>query len=329
MLYPLTFDPIFKERVWGGRNLESLYGKPLPPDVPIGESWEITDRPEGVSVIAHGPLKGKDLRWLMQSHANELLGPEHASSPRFPLLVKILDARQRLSVQVHPPSGIAPELGGEPKSEMWHITHADPDADIYVGLRNGVSRETFERGMSDGSVEDCLHRIETGAGDSIYLPSGRLHAIGGGNVIFEIQQNSDTTYRVFDWNRVGLDGKPRQLHVDQALRSIDFADFEPPLSAEPWIKGDGLESRLLTSNEHFEVVRLKLSSDEVLEWKVDGPWIIAAVDKTIEILGENAPPALRPGQFAVIPACQESLKLRGEEDAALLRVRLGVGHPKA
>ena len=140
MLYPLTFHPIFKDRVWGGRNLERLYQKSLPPAVPIGESWEITDRPEGVSVIAHGPLAGKDLRWLMEHHRQDLLGDAADCGGRFPLLIKLLDAQDTLSLQVHPPAAVAAQLGGEPKTEMWYIADAQPDASLFVGLKPGVTR---------------------------------------------------------------------------------------------------------------------------------------------------------------------------------------------
>src|SRR5579859_6328112 len=228
-LYQLTFKPIFKERVWGGRKLEQLYKKELPAGAVIGESWEISDRPGDASVVANGPLAGKDLRWLMEHHAAELLGAAAAKTDRFPLLVKILDAAEKLSLQVHPPASVAAALGGEPKTEMWYVAEADPGADIFVGLKSGVTRSEFEQKIKDGTVADCFHRIEVGKGDVMFLPSGRVHALGAGSVIFEIQQNSDTTYRVFDWNRVGLDGKPRELHVEKSLASIDFNDFEPGL----------------------------------------------------------------------------------------------------
>src|SRR5437588_2848400 len=143
MLYPLTFHPIFKGRVWGGRKLEELYKKPLPAAVPIGESWEISDRPGDVSVIANGPLAGKDLHWLVQNRASELLGVGAPPHERFPLLVKILDAREKLSLQVHPPIDKAEELGGEPKTELWHIANAAPGAELYVGLKRGVTRQQF------------------------------------------------------------------------------------------------------------------------------------------------------------------------------------------
>src|SRR2546427_778804 len=229
MLYPLTFHPLLKERVWGGRKLAEIYHKPLPPGVPIGESWEISDRPGDVSVIANGPLAGKDLHWLIEQHAQELLGSAGLQHGRFPLLIKILDAEEKLSLQVHPPPEQAHELGGEPKTEMWYIADAAPGAELFVGLKRGVTREQFEQKIRDGSVEACVHRLNVHAGDAMFLPSGRLHAIGAGLVIFEIQQNSDTTYRVFDWNRLGLDGKPRALHVEESLASINFDDFEPGL----------------------------------------------------------------------------------------------------
>src|SRR5438874_11713505 len=165
MLYPLTFHPIFKERVWGGRNLERLYQKPLPPEAPIGESWEITDRPEGVSVIANGPLAGKTLHWLMENHREELLGASNTATDRFPLLIKILDAEDTLSVQVHPPAAVAAKLGGEPKTEMWYIAEAAPNAELFVGMKRGVTRGEFEKKLQDGTVAECIHSVKVKAGD--------------------------------------------------------------------------------------------------------------------------------------------------------------------
>src|SRR5688500_16350526 len=251
MLYPLTFQPIFKERVWGNRKIETLYGKALPPDKPIGESWEISDRPDDVSVIANGPLAGKDLQFIMQHHQKELLGYEGAN--RFPLLIKILDAQENLSLEVHPPPSVAPSLKGEPKTEMWYITDATPDAEPFVGLKQGVTREQFENKIHDNTVAECFNRIPVQAGDAMFLPSGRVHAIGAGLVIFEIQQNSDTTFRVYDWDRLGLDGRPRDLHVTESLASIDFADVEPSLvSSEPSIEGQ-FASRPLVRDALFNV----------------------------------------------------------------------------
>ncbi|MGK0200496.1 MAG: mannose-6-phosphate isomerase, partial [Yoonia sp.] len=160
MLYPFSFKPILMERVWGGRRLGEMYGKALPPEVPIGEAWEITDRPEGVSEITNGTLAGRNLRWLMENHRDELLGPGLDYDGRFPLLIKILDSTQKLSLQVHPPAHKAAELNGEPKTEMWYVADATADAEVFVGLKQGVTPEEFQRRIGDGTVAECFHRIE-------------------------------------------------------------------------------------------------------------------------------------------------------------------------
>ena len=321
MLYPFIFRPILKERIWGGRELERLYAKPLPPGKPIGESWEISDRPGDASVIANGPLAGKNLRWLMENHARELLGDaKPAAGGRFPLLCKILDAREKLSLQVHPPANKAVELKGEPKTEIWFIADAAPDASLYVGLKRGVTRADFEKEISDGSVADCFHRIPVRAGDAMFLPSGRVHAIGSDLVIFEIQQNSDTTYRVFDWNRVGLDGKPRELHVAQSLASIDFNDFEPKL-VETKFNADGkIQKRPLVNDPLFNVETWKLNSGAGGLLKPKKLQIIAATGGKIEIKSGPISVNLSAGQFCLIPASLERTEVLAKSDAALLRV---------
>jgi mannose-6-phosphate isomerase len=301
MLYPLTFHPIFKERIWGGRNLERLYGKKLPPGKIIGESWEISDRPEGVSAIANGPLAGKDLRWLMDHYARELLGEAQSSHGRFPLLVKILDAQEKLSLQVHPPAGIANRLGGEPKTEMWYIAEATADAELFVGLKRGTTKPAFAARIQNGTVAKSFHRLPVRAGDAMFLPSGRVHAIGAGNVIFEIQQNSDTTYRVFDWNRVDASGQPRELHIEQSLESIDFEDFEPKLVPSAEI-ADPCGSRELVANTLFEVREHRLDGGRSLETSRNRLSILAILSGTLmtDVLGE--PLLLHAGDFAMVPA---------------------------
>jgi mannose-6-phosphate isomerase len=225
---------LYQQRVWGGRALAEAFGRNLPPDEPIGESWEIVDRPEAQSIVAGGPLAGLTLRAALVRQSAGIMGPAWPSSKPFPLLVKWLDCRERLSLQVHPPAAVAAELKGEPKTENWYIARASADAHVMVGLRRGVSRLQFERAIADNTLEACVHRFPVAAGDSILVHSGQVHAIDGGNLILEIQQNSDTTYRVYDWGRLGLDGRPRQLHLDASLRSITWNDFEPePVRAVP------------------------------------------------------------------------------------------------
>ena len=321
MFYPLTFHPIFKERVWGGREMERLYKKKLPAGRPIGESWEISDRPGDVSVIANGPLAGKNLRWLMENHRAELLGDaKPANENRFPLLCKILDAREKLSLQVHPPAGKAAELGGEPKTEMWFIADAAPGAELFVGLKRGVTRAEFEKKVETGEVAECFHRVSVRAGDAMFLPSGRVHAIGAGLVIFEIQQNSDTTYRVFDWNRGGLDGKPRELHVAQSLASIDFNDFEPALVQGKFTGDRSIKRRPLVNDPLFNVEAWRMNAGAGVTLKPRTLQIIAGSCGRLEIQSGSAPIKLSAGQFCLVPACLERTEVLAKSDAVLLWV---------
>jgi mannose-6-phosphate isomerase len=324
MLYPFTFHPIFKERVWGGRELERLYGKILPSGTPIGESWEISDRPGDASVIANGPLAGKNLRWLMENHRAELLGDaKPANENRFPLLCKILDAREKLSLQVHPPASKAAELGGEPKTEMWFIAAAAPNAELFVGLKRGVTRTEFEKKVRTGEVAECFHRVPVRAGDAMFLPSGRVHAIGAGLVIFEIQQNSDTTYRVFDWNRVGLDGKSRELHVAQSLASIDFNDFEPTRVETKFVADGKIQKRALVNSPLFNVEAWKLNSGAGSLLQPKKLQLIAVPNGEVEIKSGATAVKLSAGQFSLIPASLERTEILAESDTALLRVEAG------
>ena len=250
----ITFQPLYKQRVWGGTTLESELDRTLPEGAkPCGESWEIVDREDDQSVVTSGSLEGKTLQQLWSDHREDIFGSVE-SSERFPLLFKVLDARSDLSIQVHPPQEIAADLGGEPKTEMWYIAHADPGAKLYVGLNPGVDEDKFRSALKDGTVEDCVNVIEPKAGDSIFIPSGRLHAIGAGLLIYEIQQNSDTTYRVYDWGRKGLDGKLRELHVEESLKCIDFTDVSPQMD----VPQDGI----LAKCEYFTVSRAALQAGQ-------------------------------------------------------------------
>ena len=228
--YPITFEPIFQQRIWGGRRLAELFGKALPDDVPIGESWELADLPNGRSVAANGPLAGQTLTAILQQHGHAVTGKPNFTGP-FPLLIKLLDAEEVLSVQVHPDAEACRTMGkGEPKTECWYIVDARPGAVIYKGLKPGTTRDAFVEAIHDGTCAELLNRVPVEVGQCHFLPSGMCHAIGAGLVIAEIQQPSDTTYRVFDWNRIDkATGRPRQLHIDEALHSIRFDD-DPPLA---------------------------------------------------------------------------------------------------
>ncbi len=230
---PISFTPLYQKRVWGGRSLQTTFARALPDTTELyGESWEISDRAHDMSIVCGGVYDGLSLNTLWREKREQVFGTGLPEADRFPLLVKILDCCSDLSVQVHPPEAQARAYGGEPKTEMWYIAAARPGAKLYVGIKEGVTPESFKEGIENGKVEELLHTITPQAGEHLLLDSGRLHAIGAGLLIYEVQQNSDTTYRVFDWNRQGLDGQPRALHVTESLACIDFADVEPQMDTK-------------------------------------------------------------------------------------------------
>jgi mannose-6-phosphate isomerase len=210
--------------VWGGRRLGTLLGKPLPPQGTYGESWEISDHASHFSVVASGPQRGKTLRQLMEQDAPSLLGRAAARYPTFPWLVKLLDAADWLSVQVHPPQDRVGRLwpGEHSKTEAWFILDAAPGSRVYAGLLPGVDEPRLRAALDDGRAAECLHSFAPRPGDCIFLPAGTVHAVGGSVMMAEVQQTSDATFRLYDWDRIGADGKPRQLHIEEALQCIDW-----------------------------------------------------------------------------------------------------------
>ena len=282
MSKPIFFKPIYQERVWGGRALSSALNRDLPEGKRIGESWDIVDRPEAMSLVGVGDQVGKSLRDLISEDPTGIMGKGYDPERPFPILVKWLDCADRLSLQVHPPASVAGALGGEPKTENWYIAECAENASLIVGLKNGATREEFERRLKDDSLEECVHRFPVTPGESILVESGRIHAIDAGNLILEIQQNSDTTYRVYDWGRVGLNGQPRQLHVDQSLQCIDWEDFEPST-----IQPQAGQSVLADCDE-FRLVKYTLSGDSSpFVLPAGEARLISVVDGSVLIGGET------------------------------------------
>jgi mannose-6-phosphate isomerase len=220
--YPLKSVPVFKQRIWGGQRLHDVFGKALPVGVKIGESWEVADLAEGQSTVGNGEFIGRPLGSAVRQNKEMIAGTKDFPE-QFPLLIKFLDAQDVLSVQVHPDPETCRRMGkGEPKTECWYIIAAEPGAVIYKGLNKPVTKERFAKAIADGTVSDLLAKVPVKAGECHFLPAGTAHAIGAGLLIAEIQTPSDTTYRVFDWNRLGDDGKPRPLHIAEALECIHF-----------------------------------------------------------------------------------------------------------
>ncbi len=220
---PLKFIPILKRIRWGGRRLGELLGKPIGDAFDYAESWEICDHGADQSVVESGAFSGWNLQKLVRERPHELLG-RHCGAQKFPLLLKFLDAHDRLSVQVHPNDAQATNYfaGERGKTEAWIILAADPGSCVFAGLKQEIDESTLREALDRGRVEKCLHRVEVATGDCLFIPAGIVHAIGEGIVLAEVQQSSDLTFRLFDWNRLGTDGQPRPLHIEQSLDCIDF-----------------------------------------------------------------------------------------------------------
>lgn len=255
-LYPLTFEPIYKDYIWGGERIRALYRPHLPPGV-LAESWEIADREEGVSRVTAGPLAGMSLTELMARERVRIAGGA-AAAGRFPLIVKVLDVAQRTSLQVHPRHRAQ---GNEPKNEMWVALEGMAPSRLLAGLRPGVTRQDFEEALREQRIESVVRAYPVRAGEAFDLPGGRVHAADAGCLLFEVQQNSNTTYRVFDWDRRDAGGDLRPLHLDQALAAIDWQDRDTALLQPRRLsQGGGVERELVLQSPHFRVERVRIET---------------------------------------------------------------------
>ena len=329
-LYPLLFKPVLKDYIWGGRNLETRLDRDLPPGTEIAESWEIAAHTNGDVVVQNGPLAGNTLSSLHEKYGLRLIGryAEWAQTrSKFPLLVKLLDANRKLSVQVHPDDDYALKHEGNElgKSEMWVVLHAESDAAIVLGLQPGTTREKIENAIHSGSLEHFLHKLPVNTGDFICLPAGTLHAILGGLIIAEIQQNSDTTYRVYDWERVGHDGKPRPLHVDKALDVINFDQVAPDLpSAQLLHEENGVARWQLCHTPYFIVERVHLDAGVTFHDTCDGRTlhIWGAIDGAASVGGGGQQIDLPAVTFTLLPAALGEYTITAHEDCTLLFTHL-------
>ncbi len=297
----LTFEPLAKARVWGGFLLQERYGKPPAPDgQPCGETWEIVDLPKDQSRVRTGRLAGATLGELRRDHLDWLMGRASLLEGRFPLLLKLIYAARTLSVQVHPDAQVAARLGGRPKTECWVILDAEPGASLYLGLKPGVSRDELAKACKGPSLEHLLNRVEVHPGDVVFIPSGTVHAIGAGLLLAELQQASDTTYRLHDWGRMGLDGKPRALHLAEALEAIHFEQPSPP----PWMPRRGL-GRLI-EDEAFVLELQELTPGASHAWRHRTPLVLLGLKGTVVVSAGEDERELGPGQCCLVPAAAGS-----------------------
>jgi mannose-6-phosphate isomerase len=258
--YPLRFEPIYQYRLWGGRSLANVLSAPLPDGDPIGEAWILSDREDHQSRVADGPLKGRTLAQLLAQFPEQVMGKLAGRFQRFPLLLKFLDAHEMLSVQVHPADSHADLLpaGESGKTEAWVVLEAGTKSRIYAGLKPGTTEAGLRQAITDGSVADQLARFTPKSGDAVFLPAGTVHTLGGGIVVFEVQQNSDVTFRLYDWDHVDAKtGKPRALQVEHALACIDYAGGAGGL-VSPVVEGKTpVEREKLFDCDQFRLWRLR------------------------------------------------------------------------
>lgn len=319
-LYPLTFKPVLKRYIWGGRRLGDLLSKPIGEGNDYAESWEIADHPQGQSIIACGPLAGTRLHDLVANRGDELLG-RHAPQSRFPLIFKLLDCQKDLSVQVHPDDAVAakltpPDLG---KTEAWVVLDAAPGSKIYAGLKKGSDLPALSHAIQAGKAADLLHSFEPRSGDCVFIPAGTVHALGAGLLVAEIQQASDTTYRLYDWGRVGPDGKPRQLHIDQGLAVTDFSSVEVgPVQS---LRTNEAGRERLVECDKFVLDRWTLC-DEGRVGGDDRFHIISVISGQIRLPDHDT--ILPRGQTVLLPASVPSLVLQPNPNAVVLDTYLCV-----
>ncbi len=321
MLYPLRFAPVYFEKVWGDHRFATVMGRDVPSTQTLGESWEVSDHPHGKSVIVNGPLHGTTLHDLMRRAPEALLGA-HVLTRRaevFPLLVKYLDANDSLSVQVHPDDAYALAHEGElGKTEMWYVLHADPDATLIAGLREGVTREEFQRALALGHPADLLHRLPVKTGDALLIPAGRIHALLPGLLILEIQENSDTTYRLYDWDRPGLDGQPRPLHIEQAMAVANWADYQvQPVVERVELLGINRRSQLAAC-EYFVVDKYVLAGECVFAFPGDRFHILNCVAGRAALTWTGGSELLHYGDSMLIPASLPDFSLEPDGSASFL-----------
>ena len=314
---PLIFEPYLRPQIWGGRQLETALHKRLPPAGTFGESWELSAHPHHVSRVAEGPFASAALTQIWTDHAEELTGSR--SPGEFPLLIKSLDCRVPLSVQVHPDDARAHDLLGEPrgKTEAWVILAAGPDARIWAGLKPGITRADLERHLDAGTVADCLHSFVPRPGDCVYLPAGTVHAVGGGVLIAEVQQSSDATFRLFDWNRPGPDGKPRTLHREQSLASIDWqAGPVDPVRPQRIIAAqEGVSHERLVECPYFALSRYTLSGSARLTAAGLSIWMMLDGSAELRSKASGDERRFERGETVLIPASAPSLEWTTDRNA--------------
>jgi mannose-6-phosphate isomerase len=307
MTTPLTFKPVYKDYIWGGERLATRFHRTGTP-TPCAESWEISAHPDGASIVANGQYAGRSLPELASEFGVALMGTKTPDPTRFPLLIKLIDAREKLSVQVHPNNSNAALTQGEPKTEMWYVLDRVQGSSLYTGLREGVTPEVLRSALLDGTADQCLTKTSINPGDTIFIPGGLVHAIGGGCLIYEVQQNSNTTYRLYDWNRAHSGNKPRPLHLEESFKTIDWGLTASP-KASP-------ETGSLVACEYFHVAKLTLSGKKSISHDGTTFTVLFVESGSVTVEAGGEPVLIASGTSCLIPAAARKFTLEG--NASLL-----------
>jgi len=321
-IYPFLLQPVLKEKLWGGNRLVTQLGKNASPDIPIGESWEISDRSDGSSRISNGPLSGKTLQECIRMYPSEILGPTLARTGQYlPLLYKYIDATADLSVQVHPDAAYCnrnPGLYIEPKNECWYILDAPKNAALIVGLQPGVTKNEIQQSIAAGTLLDHLYRLPIQKDDMISIPAGMVHAITAGTLLCEIQQNSDTTFRIFDYNRTDKNGSPRELHIDQALQAIQYNEGVPAVEAYTETQTEYGSHALLLHTPHFEIHKHTILHSWRWEKSADLFTGINCIAGTGTIATVHGSISIKKGRSLLIPASVQFLDITPGDKLSVL-----------
>jgi mannose-6-phosphate isomerase len=323
-LYPLRFEPIYEYRLWGGRRLAELLAAPLPGDGPIGEAWVLSDRDDHPSRVANGPLKGRALGELMREFPEQLMGELAPRFSRFPLLLKFLDVYKMLSVQVHPADDRKDLLpaGETGKTEAWIVLEAAPGSRIYAGLKPGTTASELQNSLSDGTLPDHMVRISPRVGDAVFTPAGTVHSLGGDVMVFEIQENSDVTFRLYDWGHIDpKTGQPRPLQVEQAMASICYGKSSAGLIAPIVEAATPICRERIFNDRHFLLSRLRGQSPFFVG-SIDAPRVLVCVQGGGQLdYGAETYPVAK-GEVWLLPAAVGICVVRPTEPITLFEIAI-------
>ena len=317
--YPLRFKPVYKNYLWGGTRLAPLYNKRNTP-TPCAESWEISDHPDGMSMIANGPWEGRSFEDLLQEYGADILGTQVIGNS-FPLLIKLIDAAKPLSIQVHPSNETEARVNGEAKTEMWYFLNDDPE-NVYCGFSKGISKDQFDASVAADNMPPLLRVVSGKKGDAVFVPGGRVHAIDTGCLILEVQQRSNTTYRIDDWGRMDANGNPRELHLEKAREVINFTDDQSPVCIPVEVDVQGHSGTEICRSDYFRMLRFNVQNE--LTFKSDPKTFHAFFiqEGTVELKYIHGQETLSAGSTILIPAQLGEYSMNSDRPAVMIRVSL-------